>query len=538
MRKVSGIAVNNLIAMGPIRVIRKHGDTPEKRVISNSLEESNTLFAAVKQAGEQLDRLCEDTLSDKGKDVADVIEGQKLILEDKGFIDAICRYIQDENVCSSYATYIIGKAWSEKFRGMEDEYMRERAADILDVSWRIIKIVENEVETDYSGEKSIFVADELDPSELARINRDSILALVTATGSVNSHTAIMAKIMNVPALVGTNLSVELLTDGMEAAVDGEKGVFILEPDKRDREIIEDRISKQQSDRSKALDTYELPAETRSGRKIRIFANISLPEDADQVLIENAEGVGLFRSEFLYIARSSAPTEDEQFEAYRKIVEGFGDRPVIIRTLDIGGDKQVDYLNIPKEDNPAMGLRAIRLCFANTELFKVQLRALLRAACCGNLHIMYPMIISEEEIDRIKLLLNEAASELSDRGEDYRIPPQGIMIETPAAVFLSGRFAEKVDFFSIGTNDLSQYTLAIDRQNQSLEDYFDSHHPAILAMIRMVVDNAHAAGIWTGICGELASDVSLIDEFIEMGVDELSVAPAMIPEIISYVRSLE
>lgn len=537
MIKIKGKPVNNLVTSGPVKVIRKNSE-PGKRIIEDISKEIVLLEESIEKAKNQLKEIYESTLATKGEDMAAIIEVQIMMLEDDEFIDAIKDNIESEKVCASYAAYITGNTFAAMFAEMEDEYFRARSADILDISRRIVRVLTGQKEEEFFDSKVIIVAEDLGPSETIRLDKDSVLAFVTLLGSVNSHTAILARTMNIPALVSTDFDMDALVDGTMAIVDGNEGLFIIDPEQHELEKALSIIEAQKRDADELGQLKGLETITKSGRKVKLFANIGSPEDADLVLEEDGEGIGLFRSEFLYIGRDSAPTEEEQYQAYKAVLEKMGDRPVIIRTLDIGADKQADYLNLPKEDNPAMGLRAIRICLTNKELFKTQLRALLRAAVHGNMLIMYPMIISEKEIDEIQLVVREAEEELRSESKEYRIPSQGIMIETPASVIMSESLAKKVDFFSIGTNDLTQYTLAIDRQNQSLDRFFDPHHPAVLEMIRMVAENAHKAGIWTGICGELAADTSLTETFIEMGIDELSVAPKSILKLRKAIRNLE
>ena len=538
MKTIKGTAINNLVTMGPIRIIDKTASIPQKMDIKDSDAELVLFENALDDAKNQLATLYDQILKTKGDDAADIIEVQQMMLEDEEYLDEIKDIISDEKICAAYAVYSVGQTYSHMFAEMDNEYMQARAADILDVSSRLVNtLLGKETDISFTNEKVILVADDLGPSETVKLDKEYVLAFVTVHGSTNSHTAILARAMGIPALVMVDVDLETLSAGTMAVVDGTSGEFILDPDEQTKAVAKDKMQDQEKDKE-ALSAYKgLPTETKSGQRIKLFANIGSVEEVQNVIDEDGEGIGLFRSEFLYIGRDSAPNEEEQYEAYKAVLEKMGDKPVIIRTLDIGADKQADYLGLPKEENPALGLRAIRICLTDRDLFKTQIKALLRAACFGNLYVMYPMIISEVEIDEIKEVVGECEEELKAAGNEYKIPHQGIMIETPAAVMMSEQLAKKVDFFSIGTNDLTQYTLAIDRQNQSLDKFYDSHHPAVLAMIKMVIDNSHKAGIWTGICGELGADISLTKTFLEMGVDELSVSTGAILKIRQTVREM-
>ena len=447
--------------------------------------------------------------------------------------------IRNEGVKAEYAVAVTGDNFSEVFEGMDDEYMKARAADIRDISNRLIGNLTGRAEEDLDAAgPAIILADDLSPSETVQMDKKKILALVTVRGSANSHTAILARMMNIPALIGVPLDLEEICTGTEAIVDGYGGKLILQPSLELKEETEKKI---QDEREKLQLLHELKGKktvTKSGRKIHLFANIGSVSDIGYVLENDAEGIGLFRSEFLYLGKTALPSEEEQFNAYRQVLQMMGGRKVIIRTLDIGADKQADYLNLDKEANPAMGYRAIRICLKQPDIFKTQLRALFRAALYGNLAVMYPMIISADEVKKIYEIVDEVKKEFEETGIPYRIPEQGVMIETPAAVMISDELAQMVDFFSIGTNDLTQYTLAIDRQNEKLDDFYNPHHEAILRMIQMVTDNAHKHGKWAGICGELGADTELTEQFVRMGLDELSVAPSMILKLRKIVREMK
>ena len=422
---------------------------------------------------------------------------------------------------------------------MDDEYMRARAADIKDISNRLVRNLQGVSDMDWGNmEPSVIIADDLSPSETVQMDREKVLAFVTVHGSSNSHTAILARMMNIPALIGVPADLEKIRTGMTVIVDGYREEVIFEPAQELLNQARQRILEEQ-EKLKLLQTLKGKENiTLDGHKINIYANIGSVSDVGYALENDADGIGLFRSEFLYLGREDFPTEEEQFQAYKQVVQTMAGKKVIIRTLDIGADKQVDYLNLGREDNPAMGYRAIRICLKQKDIFKTQLRALLRAAAYGNLSIMYPMIISTEEVRQIYSIVDEVECELNDAGIPYKIPEQGIMIETPASVMISDELAEMVDFFSIGTNDLTQYTLAIDRQNEKLDDFYNPHHKAILRMIKLVVDNAHKHGKWAGICGELGADLELTQEFVRMGLDELSVAPSMVLKVRKNVREME
>lgn len=462
-----------------------------------------------------------------------------MMLEDDDYQDAIHSMIQNEEVNAEYAVAVTGDNFAEMFANMDDEYMQARSADVRDISNRLVRNLSGEEQIDWSTmEPSIIVADDLTPSETVQMDKSKILAFVTVHGSTNSHTAILARMMNIPALIGVPLELEKIHNGTWAIVDGREAVFYLDPEEEQLRQAEAAQQTEQRQRSLLADYKGRESVTKSGRKINVYANIGSVSDVAYVLENDAEGIGLFRSEFLYLGRNSLPDETEQFNAYRQVLQMMAGKKVIIRTLDIGADKNVDYLGLGKEDNPAMGYRAIRICLEQPEIFKTQLRALLRAAKYGTLAIMYPMIISVEEVLDIQKIVAEVAKELEEEKLPYAIPEQGIMIETPAAVMMSEELAEHVDFFSIGTNDLTQYTLAIDRQNNRLDRFYNPHHEAVLRMIQMTVDGAHKHGKWVGICGELGADTTLTTRFVQMGIDELSVAPSMVLNVRSKICEME
>ena len=539
MEKYIGKSVYKGIAIGPVSVLNKKDNVVKRVHIDKVDEELKRLDAAKERTFDQLGSLYDKALQEVGEVNAAIFEVHQMMLEDDDYQDAIRNMICNEEVNAEYAVAVTGDNFAEMFASMDDEYMQARSADVKDISNRLISNLNGEEQIDWSTmEPSIIVADDLTPSETVQMDKSKILAFVTVHGSTNSHTAILARMMNIPALIGVPLQLELLHNGMCAIVDGKEGVFCLEPD-------EDQINRakaaQQKEREQnnLLNNYKgRETVTKSGRKIHLYANIGNVSDVAYVLENDAEGIGLFRSEFLYLGRTELPDETEQFNAYRQVLQTMAGKKVIIRTLDIGADKKVDYLGLGEEDNPAMGYRAIRICLEQPEIFKTQLRALLRAAKYGSLAVMYPMIISVEEVCSIKKIVEEVAAELEKENIPYAIPEQGIMIETPAAVMMSEELAELVDFFSIGTNDLTQYTLAIDRQNNKLDRFYNPHHEAVLRMIQMTINGAHKHGKWVGICGELGADTTLTERFIQMGIDELSVAPSMVLGVRSTICEME
>lgn len=536
--KYFGKTVYSGITMGKVLVLRSNQEPIRRAKIEDAEHEISRVHDAAENAKQQLGALYEKAVKEVGESNAAIFEVHQMMLEDDDYLDAISHIIRTEMVNAEYAVAITGDNFAGMFAGMEDEYMRARAADVKDISARLVRNLSGQEGIDFTAmEPSVIVADDLSPSETVQMDKKKILAFVTVHGSVNSHTAILARMMNIPALVGVTLNLNEIHTGMTAIVDGAAGEVIFEPTGKECSEAEEKIRNEQEKSRLLQELKGRKNETRDGRTINIYANIGSVSDVGYVLENDAGGIGLFRSEFLYLGRDNYPTEEEQFQAYKQVVQTMGQKKVVIRTLDIGADKQADYFSLGKEDNPAMGYRAIRICLKQPEIFKTQLRALLRAAAYGNLSVMYPMITSADEIRQIKKIVGEVEQELKRDEIPYRIPEQGIMIETPAAVMVSDELAELTDFFSIGTNDLTQYTLAIDRQNQKLEDFYNPHHKAILRMIKMVVDNAHQCGKWVGICGELGADTALTEEFVNMGVDELSVAPPMVLKVREKVRSI-
>lgn len=536
MQVFQGKSASGGVAIGKIFLYQK-GEQQVKRLhVEDTEAELARLREAAKEAAEQLQRLYETSVKSIGESGAAIFEVHRMMLEDEGFVGAMENTITTQSVNAEYAVAAAADNFSKMFSEMDDEYMRARGADIKDVAERLLSVLSGgNGGMQKLTEPSVVLADDLMPSETVQLNPKLVLAFVTVHGSLNSHTAILARTMNIPALVGVSVPLVPEWNGKTAVVDGAEGTFCTDPTEEYLEKMEGR-RKQEQEKRELLQTLKgKETITKDGKKIRLYANIGSNRDLGMVLENDAEGIGLFRSEFLYLEKEDYPTEEEQFSVYKTVAETMAGKKVIIRTLDIGADKQAPYFHLKKEENPAMGLRAIRICLTRPDIFKTQLRAVFRAAAYGDLAIMYPMIISVEEVRKIRSLAEEAKRELEAEKLPYGNVEQGIMIETPAAVMVSGELAKEVDFFSIGTNDLTQYTLAIDRQNTELDGFYDAHHPAVLKMIRMVVENAHKAGIWAGICGELGADTSLTEEFLRMGVDELSVSPGKILPIRRIVR---
>ena len=529
MQVYSGKSVFGGIAIGKISVYKKN-EQQVKRVRTEDTKGELARYEAAKAAAvEQLQELYQKALKEVGEANAAIFEIHQMMLDDGDYNESVENIIETQKVNAEYAVAVTGDNFAQMFRAMDDDYMRERAADVKDISERVLSVLhggqKRKVVTD---EPVIIVADDLAPSETVQLEKDMVLSFVTVHGSVNSHTAILARTMAIPALIGTEeLPLDNTVDGKLAVVDGLNGKIYVEPD---AQTLEEMQKRQQAEQEKKELLQLLKGKenvTLDGKKIMLYANIGNIKDLATVIQNDAGGIGLFRSEFIYLEKDNYPTEEEQFSIYKTAVETMAGKRVIIRTLDIGADKQCEYFGMDKEENPALGYRAIRICLTRPEIFKTQLRALFRASAYGNLAIMYPMITSLWEVKKIKEIVEEVKTELTAEQLEFGNPQQGIMIETPAAVMMSGELAKEVDFFSIGTNDLTQYTLAIDRQNPKLDAFYDAHHPAVLSMIRMTVENAHKAGIWAGICGELGADTSLTKEFLAMGVDELSVSPGSV-----------
>ena len=532
-----GKSVFSGIAIGKIAVLKKDDQSVKRTHVEDIAGELQRVSAAKEKAISQLQELYQKAVTEVGESGAMIFEVHQMMLEDQDYLDSITNMIETQNINAEYAVAVTGDNFSGMFAAMDDDYMKARAADVKDISERLINVLQGResIALDAEG-ATIVVAEDLAPSETVQLDKSKVLAFVTRHGSSNSHTAILARTMNIPALISVDYTEEI--DGKMAVVDGFEGKLIVDPEAGILEQYEDRKEKELEKRKLLQELKGKENVTKSGRKIQVYANIGNLSDVASVLQNDAGGIGLFRSEFLYLEKDTYPTEEEQFQVYKAVAENMAGKKVIIRTLDIGADKQVGYFGLEHEDNPAMGYRAIRICLTRPEIFKTQLRALFRASVYGTISIMYPMIISVKEVKQIKRIVEEVKEELAKEGVPFTDVEQGIMIETPAAVMISDLLAKEVDFFSIGTNDLTQYTLAIDRQNPNLDNIYDSHHEAILRMIKMVVENAHKEGIWAGICGELGADTTLTEEFVKMGVDELSVTPTFVLPVRKTVREME
>ena len=528
MQIYNGKSVFGGIAIGKISVYQKK-EQQVKRVKIDDPEQEMARYEKAKAEGiKQLQGLYDKALREVGEANAAIFEVHQMMMEDDGYNESVENIIRSQGVNAEYAVATTGDNYAQMFSAMDDDYMRERAADVRDISERLLTILNGEetgaVDAD---EPKIIVAEDLAPSETVQLDKDKVLSFVTVKGSLNSHTAILARTMAIPALVNTSVSLESEMDGRLGIVDGADGTFYVDPDEETLAEMKKRQEKDLSRKQLLLTLKGKENVTLDGQKVMLYANIGNIKDLATVIQNDAGGIGLFRSEFIYLEKEDFPTEEEQFQIYRQVAQTMAGKRVIIRTLDIGADKQCDYFHMEHEENPALGCRAIRICLTRPEIFKTQLRALFRASAFGKIAIMYPMITSVQEVRKIKEIVEEVKAELTSQGVEFGNPEQGIMIETPAAAIISDDLAKEVDFFSIGTNDLSQYTMAIDRQNPQLDLFFDPHHPAVLRMISLVMENAHKAGIWAGICGELGADQSLTKEFLAMGVDELSVSPGSI-----------
>ncbi len=528
MEVYQGKSVFGGIAIGRISVHKKDEQQVKRVRIEDSEQEILRYRQAKQTAMEQLQGLYQKALKEVGEANAAIFEIHQMMLEDDDYNESVENIIRMQQVNAEYAVASTGDNFAQMFSAMDDDYMRARSADVKDISERVLSVLGGRATgIAASGEPVIIVADDLAPSETVQLNKDLVLSFVTVHGSVNSHTAILARTMSIPALIGTAIPLTDDIDGKVGIVDGKNGCIYVDPDEDTLGRMQ-QLKLEEQEKKELLQTLEGRENiTIDGKKIMLYANIGNSKDLAAVLQNDAGGIGLFRSEFIYLERDTFPTEEEQFQIYRTVAETMAGKPVIIRTLDIGADKKCDYFEMEPEENPAMGCRAIRICLTRPEIFKTQLRALFRASAFGNISIMYPMIISVDEVRKIKTIVAEIRQELTEQGVTFGEPKQGIMIETPAAVMMSEELAKEVDFFSIGTNDLTQYTLAIDRQNPKLDAFYDPHHPAVLRMIQMVVENAHKAGIWAGICGELGADTTLTRRFLAMGVDELSMSPGSI-----------
>ena len=527
MKTYEGKSVFGGVAIGKVLVYKKGEQQVKRYRVSDTKAEIERFEGAKAEAVEQLKELYAKAVKEVGEASAAIFEIHQMMLEDLDYLDSIHNMIETQEVNAEYAVATTSDNFAMMFSSMDDAYMKERAADVKDVSERILAILSGGAKsTVATDEPSIIVADDLAPSETVQLDKDKVLAFVTVHGSSNSHTAILARTMGIPALIGTPVDLESV-DGKMAVVDGYTGTFYVDPDEETMKTMEEKRRKDLEQKELLQNLKGKENITLDGKKINVYANIGNIKDLAMVLQNDAGGIGLFRSEFIYLEKEDYPTEEEQFKIYRAVAETMAGKKVIIRTLDIGADKQASYFNMEHEENPALGYRAIRICLTRPEIFKTQLRALFRASAYGNISIMYPMIISVDEVKKIKQIVEEVKAELTSQEIAFGDVEQGIMIETPAAVMVSEALAKEVDFFSIGTNDLTQYTLAIDRQNPKLEEFYDPHHPAVLNMIRMTVENAHKAGIWAGICGELDADPELTKLFLSIGVDELSVSPSRV-----------
>lgn len=541
MREYTGKGVYGAIAVGKISIFKKQDTVIQRTSVADTEAEKARVEAAKTAASEQLQAIYEKALKEVGETNAQIFEIHMMMLEDEDYNESIQNIIDTQKVNAEYAVSVTADNFAEMFSAMDDAYMQARAADVRDISDRIIaNLTGTAAAQNTSSEKVIICADDLAPSETVSLDKDKVLAFVTAHGSSNSHTAILARNMNIPAVIGVDSDfLKEVQDGTEAIVDGFTGEIFVEPDETTRQRL---LEKQKADEEKKRLLLELKGKenvTKDGTKVNIYANIGSVDNIGAVLLNDAGGIGLFRSEFLYLENNDYPSEEQQFLAYKRVLESMAGKKVIIRTLDIGADKQVDYFHLKKEENPAMGCRAIRICLTRPEIFKTQLRALYRASIYGNLGVMFPMITSVSELEKILAICEEVKAELREQSVTYSDTMElGIMIETPAAAIISDRLAPMVDFFSVGTNDLTQYTLACDRQNPDIEPFIDTHHEAILRLIEMSAKNAHANGAWIGICGELAADTALTETFLRMGIDELSVSPAFVLKVRDAVRNVD
>lgn len=535
---LTGKSVCGGIAIGKLAVYNKKESQVKRVKVTDAKEEELRFTEAKEQAKNQLAALYEKALAEVGEVNAMIFEVHQMMLDDLDYTESIINMIHTQEVNAEFAVATTGDNFSQMFAAMDDDYMRERAADVKDISNRVIAILQGAAHGEMVGDESaILLADDLAPSETVQLDKSKVLSFVTRGGSTNSHTAILARTMNIPALVGVDFPADMPAEAF-GIVDGYTGKLYVNPD---AETLAAYQEKKEADEQKKRLLGELKGKenvTLDGRKINLYANIGSVADVANVLANDAGGIGLFRSEFLYLESEDYPTEESQFAAYKTVAENMAGKKVIIRTLDIGADKQVSYFNMEKEENPAMGYRAIRICLDRKDVFRTQLRAIYRASYYGNISIMFPMIISVDEVKQIKDIIADVKAELSAEGIPYKDCEIGIMIETPAAVMISDLLAKEVDFFSVGTNDLTQYTLAIDRQNPKLDNIYDAHHPAVLRMLQMIVDNGHKEGCWVGICGELGADLALTEQFLRMGFDELSVSPSMILKVRDAIRKID
>lgn len=540
MEQIFGKGVSKGVAAGPISFYRRPSGEIPRRSMTDTAAELARFHDACETAKKQLGVLHDKALAEAGEDAAMLFEAHQMMLDDLDFVESIEGLIENDRLNAEAAVSDTGAQFAEMFAAMDDSYMQARAADIRDISTRVVGILTGEGESGIvSDVPCIVAADDLAPSETVQLDKSLILGFITAGGSANSHTAILARTMGIPAIIGAGDALQAEMEGKYAIIDGQTGETVIEPDDAERERLLKKQAKEKALKELLDQLKGKPNVTKDGRNVMVYCNIGSPADIDAVLQNDGGGIGLFRSEFLYLQGSDYPTEDEQFEAYKTVAERMGGKRVIIRTLDIGADKQADYFHLDKEENPAMGLRAIRICLTRPEVFRTQLRALYRASAYGKIAIMFPMITSVWEVQEIKRICRNIRAELAEEGVPMADKVElGIMIETPAAVMMSAELAREVDFFSVGTNDLTQYTLAVDRQGVGLDRLFDAHHPAVLRMLRMTAENAHRAGIWIGICGELGADAELTETFLSMGIDELSVSPSAVLPLRSAIRSID
>ena len=539
MQCFQGKSVYKGIVMGPVAVLKKNDYQVKRARIEDPEAEVKRVKEAVEVSKKQLGRLYDKAVREVGEASAAIFEVHQMMLEDEDYLESMENMIRTELVNAEYAAAATGDNFAEMFAAMDDDYMRGRAADVKDISERVLNNLSGAGKTGVTTDEPVIIlADDLAPSETVQLDKDKVLSFVTVHGSTNSHTAILARTMAIPALIGTDIPLDETTDGVMAVVDGSDGTIYVDPDEETMALMQE---KKRADEEKKALLQQLKGKenkTIDGKKIMLYANIGNIKDLAAVIQNDAGGIGLFRSEFLYLQSDHFPTEDEQFQAYKTVAEVMAGKKVIIRTLDIGADKQIDYFGLEHEDNPALGYRAVRICLDQPDIFKTQLRALLRASMFGNISIMIPMIASVWEVRKVKEIMEEVKAELTSESIPFKNVEFGIMIETPAAVMIADELAKEVDFFSIGTNDLTQYTLAIDRQNAKLDSFYNPHHEAVLRLIQMTVENAHKAGIWAGICGELGADTTLTQRFLEMGVDELSVSPGCVLPVRKAIRDAE
>lgn len=537
MITLNGKSISKGIAIGKIFFYEKDNREIKKQEITDTEHEITCYEAAKEKAIQMLSEVYEKTVKEAGEENAEIFQVHAMLLEDEDYNDFVYDLIRREHVNGEYAVFAAGEHFANMFLEMEDAYFKARSIDMKDISQRVIDILKGKEEEIYIGsEPVIMVAEDLTPSETVKIKKEQLLAFITKIGSANSHTAILARAMNIPALAG--IQVDASWNGKMAIADGETGTFYIEPEEALLLTYREKKKAQEQEMEQLLTLRGKEGVTKSGKAIKVYGNIGTADDVEFALEHDAAGIGLFRSEFLYLEKQDYPTEEEQFLAYRKVAEAMQGKEVIIRTLDIGADKQADYFKLEQEANPAMGYRAIRICLTRVDIFKTQLRAIYRASAYGTIAVMYPMIISVNEVRQIKKITEEVKQELRDAGIPFGTVKQGVMIETPAAVMISDELAKEVDFFSIGTNDLTQYTLAIDRQNEKLDSFYDAHHPAVLRMIQMVIENGHKEGCVVGICGELGADLTLTKTLVDMGIDEISVSPAAILPIKKKIMEID